>query len=184
MNLNGMRWPVVIAAVLATFGLLFAGVKIYQKQAVDRPLFKLYQEIKEVKEVQVEKAEGQMVIRVRLDRVDDLQTTYRRLDSLARSVLGRDGYRLEIGDNRTQVLEQAFYRMHFSLQEANTTGNFTEMAQEIENQQKLLDIESSRLFIDNENLYLALDHRGAYLYEIIPRLGGRERSKGERGFSG
>lgn len=180
MNLNGLRWPVVIAAVVVTFGLLFGGVKIYRKQSVDRPLFKLYQEIKEVKDVQIEKSGRQTVVRVRLDQVANLKSTYRRLDSLARGVFGPDEFQIQILDSRSPLLEQAYHDMHLSLQEANATGAFTKMAHEVEAKQKALAIDSSRVFVDNDNLYLALYHRGAYLYEVIPR---RERPNGERGYS-
>lgn len=169
MNFNGLRWPVVIAVILITFGLLLAGMKLYQLQSVDRPLFKLYQDVKEVKDVQIKKLGDETIVLVYLNRVDNLQSTYGRIHELARGVLERNKFRVELIDNRTPLLEQVYYRIQYSLQEANANGNFTDMAREIEAQQKMFALDDSRVYVDGDNLYVALYHRGAYLYEVIPR---------------
>lgn len=184
MNLQGIRWSALAAALLVTLGLLLGGSYLVRQRTVDQPLFKLYKGTQEVKDVHIERAPDGLNIQLTLGSVDDLQKTYHRLDEATRALVSDQPYRLAIKDERNPRLEEDFYRLHFGIQEAIATGNFTKLAANLDKDAQTMGLDRYRVFVDSRSVFVQLQGHGGYLYEILPRearpaaavaMGGAER---------
>ena len=181
VNWRKVAWYKVAISLAATFALLVAGTGLVRRQGVDRPLLNAVRRVSGVLEAKTAVQGDQTVVTVRLGEVPDLQATYRSLDQAVQSVRGVGSYRLLVTDDRTPWLSEAYYRLHYGLQEGNATGRFTRMAETVQRGATTMGLQRYRLYVDKDRIYLALYQDGHYLYEVLPR---QVPVTGERGAGG
>lgn len=169
MDLRGMRWPVLITSVLATFAVLFGAFALYRHQAVDGSVVRQYEQVAGVEDVVLETGGGLTDVIVTLGPGADLAAVYRELVEAGDRVLGQGRYRLTLRDQRDEAVSEAFYRMHFSLQEANATGRFTEMARAVDDIAEMAALTRYRVEVGDNHIFVTLEKDGQYLYEVLPR---------------
>lgn len=180
MPFRGYRIPVVIAVAVATAALLFGAVFLYRHQSVDRPLARLFADEPAVKEYVLDQGPAGPVVRVRLDRVRNLQETYRRLEKDVDSVLP-PGTLVEIVDGRDDRLQGAYDSMAFQLQEALARGTFSTMATAVQGVGARLGLDRTTLYLDGDYLYVQLEDGDRYLYAVLPRPQAQAAAGGEQG---
>ncbi|PKM81808.1 MAG: hypothetical protein CVU89_07205 [Firmicutes bacterium HGW-Firmicutes-14] len=168
MTIKGLRVYVIIAAVILTLGTLLTLQFIYQKYNVEQPLFKLYSQTKLVKGVKIEDKGNPVRIIVNMKKTDNLQQAYLDLKGYTKQVMGNHEFVIELRDQRTKSLEDTYYKSQFIIYEAKTKGDFTRMAEVIDNHAREAGAQS-RIFIDDENIYIQFTKDDNYLYEIISR---------------
>ncbi len=178
---KNMKWTVIIVAFLL-FLSVFYGFQFYQqKQTVDEPLFKLFYEIKEVKDAEIRHGPEYMTLILDMEYVNNLHSEENKIRKEVEEVLGKKGYRLEFKDNRNQELEHIYYKVHYSLYEAAAEGNFIQMSGEVEDIMNHFKVDDYRLVVGKENIYFQVQKGEYYLYEIVPRFPSQnEDVKGER----
>lgn len=170
MDLQGMRWPVLIGSVLVTFAVLFGGFALYRHQAVDGSIVREYRNQPGVHDVTIDGATGGvMTVTVSLGPEAELARLYNHLQDTADRLLGPGRYRLVLQDQRGQDVSAAFYEMHFSLQEANATGRFTAMAEAVRQIAADAGLTHHRVDVGDDYIYVTLEKDGQYLYEVLPR---------------
>ena len=170
MQIKGLRLYVVIAAVFVTLAVLLTVQFLYQKYDVEQPLFKLYSQTKLVNKVPTIEQTGTSV-KVILDvkKTDNIRQAYQNLNNYTEQIMGGTKFTLELKDNRNKELENAYYQSQFVIYEALAKGDFTKMADVI--QQNAVKVGgTSKVYIDNDNVYVEILNGNNYLYEIIPRL--------------
>lgn len=170
MQIKGIRVYVVIAAVFVTLAVLLTVQFLYQKYDVEQPLFKLYSETKLVNKVPVIEQKGASVnVVLDVKKTDNLKQAYQDLNSYTEQILGGTKFTMELKDNRNKTLEDAYYQSQFVIYEALAKGDFTKMADVV--QQNAVKVgATSKVYIDNDNVYVEILKGDNYLYEIIPRL--------------
>lgn len=169
MVYKGYRVWVVAVALVVTLGILLGGQYLFRRERVDRPLLEQYKEISAVESASIRDEQGRKVIELQLGEVDDLAKSYRDIEAASRNFLEKDSYRLVIVDKRDRGLEDVYYRMHFSLEEAIATGRFTDMADRVGTIAGSSDLDRYRLSVDGQRLYLQLHRGDRYLYAVLER---------------
>jgi len=171
MHFKGIKFAAVAVIAVLVFGLLLGGNFVYGKVTSDQPLFKSFQNVPEVKEVRIIKnTKKEMEILVVLAEVDDLAATYRNLVQTVQPIAGTRECRLLLTDERSDELVNAYYDIHYLIQEGIATGSFAAMAEQVDTRLSPLGLARQRVFVANDYVFVQLHRDGKYLYEVVPRL--------------
>ncbi len=169
MQIKGFRVYVVASAIIVTLAVLLAFQFIYQKFDVEQPLFKLYSQTKLVEKAPtIEQKGGTVKVILDVKKTENLKQAYQDLDSYTEQVMGATKFTIELKDNRTKELENAYYQSQFIIYEALSRGDFSRMADVIQQNAAKAGAEA-KVFIDNDNIYVEFLKGNNYLYEIVPR---------------
>lgn len=168
MQIKGFRIYIVAAAVVVTLGILLTTQYVHQKYNVEQPLFKLYSQTKLVNDVKLEDKGSQVKVVLDVKKTDNLMKVYQDLNTFTTQVLGEQPFTIELKDNRSKSLEQAYYKSQFIIYEAIAKGDFTKMADVIEENAHNIGAQSM-VFIDENTIYVEFVKGSNYLYEIVPR---------------
>lgn len=169
MKVLGMRLPAVVVIFLLTFsGLVFSQGLIY-RYSTERPLQMAFEEIQGVLNVESVKLNGFTYIKIELGDIENLKETYHRLQVAGEKHLGKNFGGLIVEDGRSDFLEELYYSVHFDIQEAMSTGNFSNMADSIAMKAKDAGVDRYRVYVENEHIFLQLHKGSSYLYQVIPR---------------
>lgn len=145
------------------------GWALFRERTVDEPLQRAYQSFNYVKECRIVRKQDGVNVRLVLAPVDDLRRAYLELEKKGKEVLGRTPFTVEIGDDRTQELNEVYYRAHFVIQEGIATGRFLAMDETLEKMPKP-GVARWRVFVDERRVYVQFhDDKGHSLYEIVER---------------
>lgn len=180
----GIRPAVVIGVTAAVLLVLLAGQSLYTAQRVDRPLRDAVSHVAGVESVTVDSSRATVVIDARVAPVANLMETYQQIDQAARSQLAGRPYRIQVGDRRTPALTDAYYALNAVLEEGIATGRFTEMVARVQSRAQELGLTDAKVYVDAERVYVQLNGRGGYLYEILPRTGENGAGRGSSGGAG
>jgi hypothetical protein len=168
VNLQGLRWPVVLAALAVTVGVLFGAGSAVKSRKVDEPLTQLYGGSPLVESYALERRAGEYRIKLRLKETPDLAQAYHTLDEETGKILSDVPYRIQVEDRRSPKLEQTFGRVNLYVQEALVTGQFAAMADKVEQEAARAGL-SARVAVDEERVFVQIHDRGDYLYSVVSR---------------
>lgn len=168
MNLQQIRWPVVIVALALTLGVLFGAGWLLKSQTVDQPLQQLMAREPQVAASSLLREGDEMIIQVSLKQSIDLQTTYAQLNQDIRKIMGSAAYRIKVQDQRTPALEQAVRRIDLYVQEAMATGQFATMADRVEAEAQKLGA-TATVGVDSDRVYVTVELGDHYLYHVVER---------------
>lgn len=169
MQFQGLRVHVILLALAAGMVLLFGLQWMYNFSQVDKPLKVFFARQAEIKGYELEENGGRLRISVALGPVANLRETYARIEEGVKDILGGRPFDLDIRDNRDSRLIDDFYRLHYDLEEALATGEFTAMSTELTRKEQDLGLNDLKVFVDSRYLYVQLMRGNRYLYEILPR---------------
>ena len=170
MRFSGYSIPLIILAFLLGLGSMLGVQYLYQNQQVDRPLQEIYEQDQRVIRSSLQREpDGTLLIELKMSNVEDFFQVYRELNEKTRNILGSDQFRIQVQDERDEFLNQAYYQMHFSLQEGIATGKFTLMAEQIDQFARQYQLDQATVRVENDGLYVHLTKGQHYLYQIIPR---------------
>lgn len=159
---------IALSSVIA-FGALYGANLWLVNRTVTKPLDRALRQVPGVTDVRVVEDSGKLLVDIKLGVVQDLKATYSQLSRQARDLSGRKKYEIVIEDKRDARLEEAYYQIHFDLQQAIATGCFSQMAEAIGRKAISLGLDRYRVFVDASNIYVQLHSGASYLYEIVPR---------------
>lgn len=172
--IKNVKWPVVLVAFLFLIS-VFYGFQFYQeKQTVEEPLVKLFDENEKIKEVDINQQGDVMDIMLELEYVSNLREEENNINKEVSQILGNRKYRITFSDHRNEELESIYYQVHYHLQEAAVNGNFVEMADRVGGIMQQFNVEDYRLIVGEEKIFFQVKQSNHYLFEIIPRLPGTE----------
>lgn len=157
-------------SIAVTLAVLLAGYTFYNKFIIQEPLINALSDTLSVNEVRVEKENSKYQITVALDKVDNLQSEFAKLDEIAAFHLASREYDLQVSDARDKQLTDFYAQLQPFIYEALAKDNYIwlneEITTQIENKYRDVDFQ---FFIDAEMIYLQFDNGQETLYEIIPR---------------
>lgn len=170
------RITVVVISAVFTFALLFGGNLWVENRTVTRPLERILASVEGVTRVRVSEESGQVVVDAEIGVVPDLRTTYQEIHRKTQDLIGKRRFTINIKDRRNPALEEAYYSIHFDLQQAISTGGFSAMAAAIRERAPGLGVDRHRVYVDGEFIFVQLHAGSDYLYEILSRTGSNIRS--------
>ncbi len=166
---NPRQVAAVVAGIAVSFSVLYLGNLLYSRFSVGEPLDKVFKQSPAVLSYTVAKRDPVIVVRVKLAEVQDLHKEVAGLQERAETVSRGRKVSVITEDARDEILSEAYYSIHFHIQEALATGGFSRMAGEIERLAREADLERYKVFVDDDSVYVQLHLNGHYLYEVLPR---------------
>ncbi|NPV52902.1 MAG: hypothetical protein HPY71_05190 [Firmicutes bacterium] len=170
MKLKGLNVSVIVGAFVITLGIIVGMRYLAFRTQVEKPLRDFLRNSRVVRSYSITETKAGSVLEVTLADVDDLRETYLDLRDGARSILGHRLKAVVVKDAWTKELGEVYYRAHFAIYEAISTGNFRDMAVSIGAEAKKARLDRYRVRVDGDNVYLQLHKGPHYLYEIVPRV--------------
>lgn len=151
-------------AGILVFGILLGGQILYSNNWVNGKLAQNSRQINGVILAQLTAENGQKVLEVTTNHVQNLERVKQQLETLA----GQHPIRLK--DQRTPELEKLLAKMEFPLQEGIALGNFTQMEATLQQQAAQAGV-NLELAMDGEGIYVNLTQGQDQLLEVIERPG-------------
>ncbi|HWR07187.1 hypothetical protein [Sporomusa sp.] len=182
MTKKDYNWVVGGLTLVLTLAVLFGGQLLWNKYAVANPINKTFQNIDGVESVHIGPLNEQgrtgepIKIYVKLAHVPNLQKLYGEMAEGLKQVSGQKKYDIIIQDNRTPDLDKFYYSIHYTIQEAIFTGNFTEMAERIEAKASIAGVET-QTYVDTNKVYLQMTKGTNEMYVVVARADSRQGVK-------
>lgn len=168
--MRDLKIPMIVLAFAVVLTLGLGARALYYQERVVGPLAGLAGAVDGVEAIEVvDTASGLKEVRALLSADVRLEEAYGSLEELARTNLGSAFGGLVIEDRRSAELEEAYYHVHFAVQEGISTGHFNRMAEVIEGRLAEMGISGHRVYVADEYVFVQLHDGGAYLYEAVPR---------------
>jgi hypothetical protein len=180
VNLQHLRWPVILVSMAVVLAALFGGGFLLKTQTVDEPLKLLFSGSAWVERHEIDRDGDMTKITVTVKETPDLATAYVKLHESTHQVMKGRSFQLILSDRRTPALEQAMRRANLFAQEALVTGQFAAMADKIEAEASKVGI-TARFDVDSEHIYLQLHQDGAFLYQVTERTSPTKAPRAEGG---
>jgi hypothetical protein len=158
-------------ALIITVAVLYAGQALWHDYAVDLPLDKALNDTDGVSKVALDdsyKMNDNITVYVTLSNTADFQKTYKEISKKIEHKLKGGRYTLEIKDNRSPELEQAYYDIHYYIQKAIVDGDFPLLEAKVREKADLTGA-VSRLYVDEQNIYLQFTKNDNSLYAVVSR---------------
>jgi len=171
MNLRSVRWPVVVAALVLTLGVLFGVRWLYESRALDRPILEAVRAVPGVSDVVVSRSGDVLEVKVKVGDVSALEQFVAELRQAVGPLAGGREVRIELSDTRTLELEKVYYDFHFYVQEAVATGRYSLLPTSLKEVAGPDKVTSARVFVDSDYVYVELHKDGSALYQVVPRAG-------------
>ena len=168
--MRDLKISIAVGVFLAVVLIGAAARSVYYKSRVLDPLTRLALEVPGVESVRVaEWIEGKKDVYVEFEPTARLEESYPEVEALARAAFGRALGRVIPVDRRSEELADAYYDVHFLVQEGISTGRFSEMASLIAERLRGLGVERHRVFVGDRFVYVHLYDGDRYLFEVAPR---------------
>lgn len=180
MNLQQIRWPVVLLVLAISLGGLFGAGFLLKSTTVDQPLKEMLARSAAIEQYDVKRTGDTHEITVKLKESADLKATYTSLDEEVGKLLKSVPYVIKVEDRRTPELEQAAKRLDLYVQEALATGHFATMADRLEAEAAKVGA-TAQVSVDSNRVYVAFKKDGGYLYSVVERLTERTPVRKEGG---
>lgn len=171
MSLNRNRIAIMLIALVITLAVLGGGQLLWQRYKIDIPLAKALSTIDGVESFSFDnksRVDENSKINISLTNVKNLQSTYQAISTGTASIWGPKKPQIVIHDSRTPELESFYYSVHYYIQESIALGNFSAMAERIEQKSAEAGV-VTQLFVDTDNVYLGVTKNSASMYVVIPR---------------
>jgi len=166
MQIKGLKIWLIIVAIIVVLGLLVGGSYLYNKYNTEQPLFKLYENVIEVKDFELKQEDNKLEIALELNKVQNLQNFYQEVDTETKEILANQEYTFILKGNTSEELEEISNEGQFVIYESLVKGNFREMATELKNLAQANGAEAF-VFMDENNVYIQIQKDDKYLYEVI-----------------
>lgn len=161
--MSRIRLVPMLLILLISLAVFFAGWQVYKRYNLVDPLKTNLQSVTGVQTVDVIVG-SPTVIRVKLAKVDDLQTTYK---TIAKDVAGsaNSGSSIVIVDNEDKTLQQTYENLYPIIGQGLHTGSYQSMIDSF-NQAASAQGVQAKLTMDSNNIYVQLSQGKNYLYDV------------------
>lgn len=169
MNFKDLKVKWILLAALLTGALLFGGNFVYQRYATENPLYAAVLAQPGVKDFAVSESGSGYTLEIKIGPVSDLQSTIETVVLMIEAAGKTPITAINVTDNASRELSEAYYEMHFTLEEAATRGNFTQMKERVDTIAREAGVDIVRIQVADNQLYVQLCQDSHYLYRIINR---------------
>jgi len=170
---NKVKQIILIGIIFAvTTGLLFGGERLAELFFERNPLNTKADSIQEITEYKIneDQASGELILTLRLSDLDNLQATVEPFLKEVEKVKGRKITKVEVESPLAPELQEAFYELSFSLEEARTTGKYKSLFTDLREMEEK-NQGQYRVFIGRDFFYVQLKQGGGRYYAVVSREG-------------
>lgn len=170
MNRKGYNWLLSALAVALTLAALAGGQIVWQKFVVAQPMDKLFNGIEGVTKASWEEGKKDDIVQIYITLADvkNLAKTHSAISDGAKRILGTRPYKINIEDSRTAELEQIYYNVHYHIQEAIFTGNFSAMAERVQKLSAEAGV-TTQIYVEGKVVYVQMTKNDAQMYVVVTR---------------
>lgn len=173
--MKNVKVPLVVLVFLIVTAAGLGIHRVYVHQRVEGPLADMALDLEGVDSIELVKTiSGKRDVYVRFDPDAPLEIVYPEVLSAARHSLGAMMGRLIVVDQRNPLLDEAYHKIHFAVQEGISTGRFTQMEAEIDRRLQSFPINDARVTVSHDHVYVQLVDGDDYLVSIVPRGADRD----------
>ncbi|MDK2820540.1 MAG: hypothetical protein PWP31_505 [Clostridia bacterium] len=167
LHFKGWHLHFVLLTAILVFGLLVGGSQIYSYYGQQKPLANALTSQTCVEDIKVNESNDSLQVKVTLGPVENLKEAYTEIEKSIFEVYGQQA-QLLIEGNSSPDLDKLWQNSQYAVYEAVVRGNFTEMAETIEELAKNAGIDYA-IDLDEENIYVQFSKGENYLYQVVPR---------------
>lgn len=164
-NTKDFNYIKAILALIIVLGLIWGGYQAYQKLIIKGPLKENIMELSEVEEVQINKAET--IIEVKMKKVNNFKEKYLNIEDILYQNK-QENFKLQIKDKSNEKLNNYYQEIELIVYEAIAKNNYLWLEKLIKNKAQQYDLQID-IFLDENNLYLQAFDNENYLYKVFPR---------------
>ncbi|MHB1391574.1 MAG: hypothetical protein ACYCYE_00570 [Clostridia bacterium] len=171
MRIKYIRFLKGCIALIITVAVLYVGQAIWHDYAVDLPLDKTLNGIDGVEKVTWDDSSNindSINIYVTLNNTANLQKTHEEINNKIEKTLKNKEFNLEIKDNRSLELEQAYYDIHHYIQKAIVDGDFPLLEEKVQEKAGATGA-AAKVYVDEQYIYLQLTKNDSSLYAVVSR---------------
>lgn len=169
MIFGGLRVRNVLLSGAVTLVLLFLATSVFHITFVESSLRRTVMAVPGVTAVAAAPQGAETVVTVKLGPVANLGDTYKQLESAINQALGGRPYSVVLQDNPDQTLSNAYYNVHFAVEEAAVQGDFVSMLAQVDKVMHEAHGISYRIYVEPEQILVQMQDSGHYLYRVVPR---------------
>lgn len=171
---KGKRPITAILVTGLTIALLLVGQYAWHKTQIEKPLTLELNQITAVKNWSIQYDADQTRVKVALNKKADLQETYLALTGVLDKTIGEGKYELNIQNTSSRKLTDFYQNIQPVLYEGLSTGRFTWLVTEVDQQAKNAGLET-KVQLDNHYLYLQVEGQDQSMYKLLPRNNGEKQ---------
>lgn len=169
MEIKGYRIELIVVALLVALGLFFGGHYYYKQYQLGNSLIEDLEGIKGVKRVKIQDLNQGKEVELTLGQVSDLKEVHQQINRILVNTFDDNKYKIKLNNPEDQKLITAYRKIHLSIYESIITGEFTEVANQMNQIKSELDIEEAGISVDQDYVYLHLREGKADFYKVIER---------------
>lgn len=159
----------MVLSAAVTLVLLLLAASVFHITFVESSLRRAVMAVAGVTSVSAAPQGAQTVVTVQLGPVDNLGSTYTQLESAINQALGGRPFSVVLQDNPDQTLEDAYYHVHFAVEEAAVQGDFVSMLAQVDKVMHGTRGITYRVYVEPQEILVQMKDSGHYLYRVVPR---------------
>lgn len=168
MQWHGFKIHVVILSLIIGLAVFLGSQWLYDKLSYLDPLTCTLEELESVKSYSIKDDDDVLLVEIELDNPVNIMDEYNKVEKMIHGIVNKRAFRIQLVDNRNDILKDVYYDNQFVIYEAISRGNFREMADAIH--QSVSDLGgSAKVYVDSRHIYVHMEHQGYHLYEVISR---------------
>lgn len=166
MKNNEFRIITAIISLIVTLAVLLGGYNLYNQYMVEKPLTAQLTAMTAVKSAKIIKVDKEYLIQLQLEQVDNIQDSYKQIESIIKSKIKNNNYKIEIQATSSKELNQFYNELQPALYQGLSGQQYLWLDEQIKERSSNMGIES-RLYVDDQRVYLQLEDKDSYLYKTF-----------------
>ena len=167
--LRGLRPGLITVAFAMALAGLIGGWSLAHNLQVEKPLAGQLKALPGVRNYRITPAaDGEQRLELSLERVPDLEQLMDRVAATIGKYQKAPIGEIVIHDARAG-LEQVYYQLRFSLEEAMATGRYTRLRSDLGDLSRRFGLHRAQVYLGQRFVYVQLEKGPKYLYEVLPR---------------
>ncbi|MGB9840372.1 hypothetical protein [Thermovenabulum sp.] len=167
MKFEDLDVKLIAIVFIVSFFLLIAGQQVYKKYGIDKPLLEDIKQKNYIKNVEVEKFNDQVNIKIELNKVDSFKETYEDLNKTIQKYLKNKPYRITIINKKGELSNIYEEKIRFIIYEAQKTGEYVKMKDSIDELSIKENFYVKIEFDEDMNLYLTMEKNNEVFYQVL-----------------
>ncbi len=165
---RNLRVGLVIIVFVISLAALLGGRGLAESIRLTRPLARGIESIKGIRGYALQRNEDGIHLSLDMERVGDLESAITRAVTLVEGEYKEPVREIRIQDQR-RGLDDAYYDLRFSLEEAAATGRYTRLQGDLARLSAAARLDKARVYLSRNFIYVQLEKGSSYLYEALPR---------------
>lgn len=166
MEFKGYRIGIILVVFIVSLGLSFGAQYLSHQKRVIAPIYERFLTIPGVLDIDLTSEGGKTNLVIILAEVEKLDLTIKQVlnEATDHNIIER----IIIVDQTSPKLEDVYYQMHFTIEQALELGTFEDMALAIAQVAQANDVHQ-RSSLDRNYVYLQLHDGEYYYYQVFSR---------------